>query len=283
MPGNWSRSEVEATVSDYFDMLTSELRGLSYNKAAHRRALQRLLASRSEQAIEFKHCNISAVLNELGFPSLEGYKPRSNYQRLLAEITADRLQSAGGLIQAAAEDVEAPSELPSVANILAALTDPPRSSRRASRIYEGALGVQHLPRPPINYLEREARNRQLGVAGELFVVRFEQARLIQAGCESLAERVEHVAATKGDGAGYDILSFESSGRERLIEVKTTRYGPETPFFVSSNEVSVSRAERDRYHVYRCFSFRATPRLFCIKGDLSATCVLSPSIYQASVG
>ena len=40
----------------------------------------------------------------------------------------------------------------------------------------------------------------------------------------LAARVDRVSETRGDGLGYDVLSFETSGRERLIEVKTTNYG-----------------------------------------------------------
>lgn len=31
MPGHWSRSENEAIVADYFDMLTKEIAGVSYH------------------------------------------------------------------------------------------------------------------------------------------------------------------------------------------------------------------------------------------------------------
>jgi hypothetical protein len=76
---DWSREEVEATVADYFAMLVAELAGVPYNKAAHRRSLLKVLMHRTEQSVEFKHANISAVLIELGFPYISGYKPRSNY------------------------------------------------------------------------------------------------------------------------------------------------------------------------------------------------------------
>ena len=45
MAEGWSRSEVAATVADYFDMLDQELRGLDYNKSEHRRRLAGRLAS----------------------------------------------------------------------------------------------------------------------------------------------------------------------------------------------------------------------------------------------
>ncbi len=39
----WSQAEVEATVSDYFEMLAMDLRDEPYNKAEHNRNLQKLL------------------------------------------------------------------------------------------------------------------------------------------------------------------------------------------------------------------------------------------------
>ena len=71
MPNEWSSEEVEASVADYMTMLASELAGVPYNKAAHRRKLSEVLNGRTEQAIEFKHANISAVLIDLGFPYID--------------------------------------------------------------------------------------------------------------------------------------------------------------------------------------------------------------------
>jgi hypothetical protein len=48
-----------------------------------------------------------------------------------------------------------------------------------------------------------------------------------------------MAAEDGDGAGYDILSFDPSGKERLIEVKTTNGAAKTPFFLTRNEHETS--------------------------------------------
>jgi len=78
MPGDWSRLEVEATVADYVSMLEWEIRGEPYSKAEHRRALQPVLDDRSEGAIEYKYQNTSAVLIDLGYPYIDGYKPAFN-------------------------------------------------------------------------------------------------------------------------------------------------------------------------------------------------------------
>ena len=78
---------------------------------------------------------------------------------------------------------------------------------------------------------------------------YERERLRQAGEKRLGDRVEHVAVAKGDGLGYDVLSFDVDGRERFIEVKTTSFGKQTPFFVSRNELEFSDLARDQYHLY----------------------------------
>ena len=82
---DWSRIEVEACVADYLRMLTLELNGQRYSKTEHARALLQTLDGRSRASLEFKHCNISAVLVELGYPYIDGYKPRGNFQSLLLD------------------------------------------------------------------------------------------------------------------------------------------------------------------------------------------------------
>nr|WP_232226824.1 DUF3883 domain-containing protein [Algiphilus aromaticivorans] len=118
-----------------------------------------------------------------------------------------------------------------------------------------------------DYLALEASNRSLGKAGEELVVSYEHDRLHRAGKRRLSERVEHVAVTRGDGLGYDVLSFDLDGRERLIEVKTTAFAKETPFFLSRNELALSRQEAEAFHLYRVFAFRRRPQLFDLPGRL----------------
>jgi Domain of unknown function (DUF3883) len=131
-----------------------------------------------------------------------------------------------------------------------------------------------------NYIEREARNRSLGGAGEEFIINYERARLILAGREALAARIEHTSQVRGDHEGYDILSFEEDGAERLIEVKTTKYGSETPFFVTRNEVATSERNAALYQVYRLFSFREAPRLYTLPGAIPRSCKLAAATFLA---
>ncbi|MFN8572033.1 MAG: DUF3883 domain-containing protein [Gemmatimonadaceae bacterium] len=276
----WSAEENAAIVADYLVMLNSELRGEPNNKAEHNRLLQTVLRDRSRGAIEFKHANISAVMIELGFPYIDGYKPRSNYQDDLRDEVIARLEHAPQLIASASFAVEAPAKVPQVSSILDALVPAPKRERVTGRVFErpprrGRLGV--------DYLAMESRNRSLGAAGEQFVLEFEHERLWKAGRRELANRIEHASRTQGDGLGFDIHSYESSGRDRLIEVKTTAFGVHTPFFASANEVSFSRDQAEVFSLYRLFQFRTSPKLFQLAGSLRETCELEVTQYRAFVG
>ena len=121
----------------------------------------------------------------------------------------------------------------------------------------------------------------MGLAGEEFVVKFEHWRLIALGQPHLADKVDHVSQSTGDGLGYDVLSFDGDGKERFIEVKTTSFGRDTPFFVSRGELALSSGAKDQFHLYRLFEFRKAPRLFDLRGALHQHCVLDPITYRAS--
>ena len=274
---DWTREEVEAIVADYLLMLTLELSGQKYSKAEHRRNLQTKLQQRSEGSIEFKHCNISAVMIDLGFPSIRGYQPRGNYQRLLAEVAEARIGSKPSLDQAALSAVQQPAVAPIQTEFSNVKTAPPTRQHHAAEP-EAAYLRRAVKR---DYLEREAHNQSLGLAGEQFVVQFEHWRLNQLGLSKLADRVDHVSQTKGDGLGYDVLSFEADGRERLIEVKTTSFARETPFFVTKGELALSHEAKEQFRLYRLFEFRQSPRLFELSGSLSQHCELDPITYRAS--
>ena len=108
----WTRREVELVVSVYLRMLRMQLMGQTPNKAEHNRQLQAMLPARSKASIEYKHCNISAVLVELGVPPLIGYKPLFNYQQLLIPVVSEAIGKDSRLDEAALRQVETPAEAP---------------------------------------------------------------------------------------------------------------------------------------------------------------------------
>ncbi len=239
MANNWSDSEVEAAVEDYFDMLRLELSGRKYNKTKHRHNLKEQLNSRSDGSIELKHQNISAVLIEMGIPYIDGYKPRFNYQRsLLPAAIEDYLKNTPEIQTLLQEDSEEIPPIPTVQDLLSAMEAPPVPGERKTPAIAESRPIYNPA--GVNYLEREAKNQSLGEAGEQFVINYERARLTAAGKNSLADRIEQVSETIGPTAGFDIRSFEEDGSDRFIEAKTTKYGKHTPFFVTPNELRFSQ-------------------------------------------
>ncbi|QEI09417.1 DUF3883 domain-containing protein [Pigmentiphaga aceris] len=269
-------------------MLTFELNGQRYNKKAHATALAQKLDGRSLGSIEFKRGNISAVMLSLGYPYINGYKPRSNFQAMLVTEVEAQLSADVALQESVQAAVLRPALSMTAENVQDIWVPAPRVPVPKVSRSKPSTGLreerpEYTPRfiaRQRDYLAQEARNRSLGCAGELFVADLEARRLHAAGQKTLSERVEHVAATQGDGLGYDVLSFEDDGRERLIEVKTTSFGQLTPFFVSSNELARSEHDADRYQLYRIFEFRANPRVFRLLGPINTHCVLDAVSYLA---
>src|SRR5208337_4446763 len=78
----WQSDELDAIVADYFSMLLADLSGKAYVKSRHSAALMAKIG-RSHRSVEFKHQNISAVLDLLGMPWIPGYKPKFNFQNAI--------------------------------------------------------------------------------------------------------------------------------------------------------------------------------------------------------
>jgi hypothetical protein len=270
--------EAEATVADYLAMLKEELRGHPYNKSEHRRALA-LRVKRSDLAIDRKHMNVSAILGELGYPWIDGFKPYSNYQNLLREVVVSQVamdDELKALVEAAVTAEPSVGDIPDVLNTVV----PPPDFLPKTPKEESAEGPP-IGRADRNYLEQEARNSALGRAGEEFVLKYERTRLLGLGLERFADRLEHVAVTVGDREGFDIRSFGEDGSDRFIEVKTTNFGSRTPFFVTANELRVSKRSSGRYHLYRLFHFRRSPRQYQLQGALDESFSLKATLFRAT--
>jgi hypothetical protein len=129
-------------------------------------------------------------------------------------------------------------------------------------------------------VERDFRNRQLGQAGEEFVVDLERKRLSIMDRPDLARKVRWTAMEDGDGAGYDVLSFERDGQERLIEVKTTNGAAQTPFFLTRNEMAVASERAQHWQLYRVHLFAQRPKVFTVKPPLESALRLDPETWRA---
>lgn len=96
----------------------------------------------------------------------------------------------------------------------------------------------------------------LGDAGENFALEWERNRLQELNVSyNILDEVIHFSRKYGDGAGYDILSRKGPEYELLyVEVKTTKGGLDTPFFMSENEKSFIEIYKENTRIYRVYNY-----------------------------
>jgi hypothetical protein len=266
----WQDDELDAIVADYFDMLESELSGRPYVKARHSQALMARIG-RTHRSVEFKHQNISAVMDELGLPWIPGYIPKRNYQNAIFDAIDRYLTRQPAILDRVPAAQMAPAKPATV------FVDPPLLANEAEPIPDRLRRLVQKFDP----VERDYRNRSLGRAGEAFVMDLERLQLTEADRADLARKVRWVAAEDGDGAGYDILSFDQSGCTRLIEVKTTNGSARTPFYLSRNERALADERSREWRIYRVHHFANEPHIFTIAPPLEESVHLRPETWRAS--
>ena len=142
-------------------------------------------------------------------------------------------------------------------------------------------GLERLARK-FDPVERDFRNRELGKGGEEFVFKLECDQLMKADRPDLARKVRWVSVEDGDGTGYDIRSFEPSGAEKLIEVKTTNGAARTPFFLTRSEFEVAKERTNDWHLYRVHRFAQNPQIYTVKPPLEQHLRLDPETWRAAI-
>jgi len=268
-----SESDIDLIVADYFAMLEEELAGRRYVKRRHNEALK-ALTGHPRGAIEWKHQYISAVMVRLALPWIKGYKPRPVFEDPLVNGVGRYLATRGQTLMEPAVATTTrvlestglcigPAPVPSADDLL----ETPALARLVRKFDPAA---------------RDARNRALGRQGEELVFGYERQRLAAAGREDLARKVEWTSEERGDGAGYDIGSFEADGRERLIEVKTTKGAALTPFFLSENERAFSEERADAFALVRLYRFGDAPGAFELRASLGDRVRLGAAGWRASL-
>jgi hypothetical protein len=272
--GPWTDEENDLIVADYFAMLVDDLAGKPLNKAASYRQLADRI-DRSAKAIEYKHQNISAVLKALGETWLTGLAPAFNFQSSLEDAVLRWMNSHPEWV------LRVPGNQPSTGLHDAAQIwiGPPPTLSNQPPPQELDLMLRIARKSDV--AGRDERNRVLGRAGEERVLAYERLALRSAGRDDLARKVRWVSEEDGDGAGYDIASFERDGRSRLIEVKTTNGWDRTPFHITRNELAVAEERRAEWCLFRLWNFSREPKAFELRPPLDAHVSLTATSYRAS--
>jgi Domain of unknown function (DUF3883) len=266
---NWTNEELDLIVSDYFLMLNDEATNVSFNKALHNRTLRSKI-DRTKASIEFKHRNISAVLDRLGLQTIKGYFPAQNFQTAIISAV-DRYISRNPAALHPERSVSGFADRPGL------FVERPPALLPVAPCRED---IERLVRK-FNPVERDFRNRKLGREGEELVILFERQRLEAFDRPDLARKIRWISEEDGDGAGYDILSFDAKGKERFLEVKTTVGSDITPFYITRNELAFSSERPEAFRLCRVFDFSMRPRMFELAPPLENFVHLSPLSYEAS--
>ncbi|CAH7326267.1 conserved hypothetical protein [Vibrio chagasii] len=178
------------------------------------------------------------------------------------------------------EELEANDKI-DVSDVILTETDAPKPSSRRKSSNKSA---KKPTKKTNNWADIDERNRNLGLAGEELVIAHEKRFLISKGLADLADRVVHVSK-KDDYAGYDVESFDENGAKKFIEVKTTDKTIGTAFFISRNEVEVSRKLGSQYWVYRVYDLNkktGKAKFYPLSGPVEDHFDLVPENYKARV-
>ncbi|TGU71628.1 DUF3427 domain-containing protein [Geomonas terrae] len=166
---------------------------------------------------------------------------------------------------------------PKVLNTLQ-MSSPPKPSSRT-----GVGTPTFKGKRDVDYSQKDAKNKRLGRLGELLVIEYEANTLRGIGRHDLADRIRHVAEIEGDGVGYDVESYDENGNKKFIEVKTTKGGISTAFFISANEVAFGELHPDRFFIYRIYEYNEEcnfGQCFIVENPAVENLRLTPVNYRA---
>jgi len=159
-----------------------------------------------------------------------------------------------------------------------------QSSQLPPKKRQGTTRELFRARKSPDYAAKDAKNRKLGLEGELLVLAFEEDRLRQLGRDELALQIIHTSVMQGDGAGYDIKSFNEDGSVRYIEVKSTRGSLSTDFYMSPNEIKFSEKHANNFYLYRVYDMgnqRGEASFYLLKGDVQQKLTATPVNFKMS--
>ena len=233
---------------------------------------------RKEGSLPYTYLGTLKYLNHDNESGQDNNPVNFNWQLLswpIPEYTLNQLQIS--LEKGVGSELE---QLPLKENLQ--LTNPPETSDISNRagLSRSSFQVSRI----FNNPETDRQLKEIGDEGELCVIKYEKEKLIQAKRSDLVDSIIHIAKIN-DAAGYDILSYDESGNQIFIEVKTTQYPIRTDFFISPGEIKFSKDNKDNYFLYRVYNFdRLNQRghFFITKGNVEENFNLKPINYKVSI-
>ena len=136
----------------------------------------------------------------------------------------------------------------------------------------------------IDYINKARKDAEIGLLGEELVINYEKERLINLDLNEYAEKIRWISK-ESDSYGYDIESFDVDENGKVysirIDVKTTASKADTEFFVTKNELEVSKEYKKSYFIYRVYDAKGLyPKFYRAAGCISDNFILDPVTYMA---
>jgi len=133
----------------------------------------------------------------------------------------------------------------------------PKVDRSTIRAFEkGTLPKKRRKITPEEFMNIKRIMEENGRLGEEHVLKAERARLRHAKRPDLAEKISWISQ-ESVAEGYDIISFETTGEKRFIEVKSTS-GQQNTFEMSDGEWQKACELKDQYYICRVMNVRDHP-------------------------
>jgi len=134
----------------------------------------------------------------------------------------------------------------------------------------------------VDYIKRAKEQHQTGLIGEKLALEIERNRLLDLYLdpELYLKRV----SVESDSYGYDLESVDYKNGNLVkiyIEVKASKDYVDNSFFVSKNELEVSKKKQDTYRIFRIFDITSiTPKFYVVDGQIEDNFYLDPVTYSA---
>lgn len=175
------------------------------------------------------------------------YSANPNYLRVIETLEKKSLEEQEDIVN---QIIGTSTNLPDINSIKPQAIEIEINREGISEVRKKGQGLAEK----IDFAEKDAINRIIGDFAEQIVVKYEKENLMMAGKENLADAVAQVSL-KSDSYGYDIVSYDPSGKEKHIEVKAVKNKPASSFrfFISKNELAVARSDKN-YHLYIVFDY-----------------------------
>lgn len=133
-----------------------------------------------------------------------------------------------------------------------------------------------------DYIKKAEEQHKNGLIGEKLALTLERERIVKLGLDPNAH-VKWISEIE-DGHGYDIESVDYHNGKLVkifIEVKATKDQNDTEFFISKNELNVSKTKQLLYRLFRIFDLNSTrPKYYMADGEIEENFYLDPVTFTA---